>query len=91
MNTQLTTVRGRQEHPPQPVPAVGSRPNRRVGLLDRAALHLGVALITWGRRPARPSRRDRFAVASGPLDRRQMLEHLRNEYEQWGSDLTRLR
>ena len=25
---------------------------RRVGLADRAALHLGVALIKWGRRPA---------------------------------------
>ena len=25
---------------------------RRVGLLDRTALHLGVALIKWGRRPA---------------------------------------
>jgi hypothetical protein len=24
---------------------------RRVGLADRAALHLGVALIKWGRRP----------------------------------------
>jgi hypothetical protein len=26
-------------------------PVRRVGLVDRAALHLGVALIKWGRRP----------------------------------------
>jgi hypothetical protein len=28
------------------------QPVRRVGLADRAALHLGVALIKWGRRPA---------------------------------------
>ncbi|MBG6239187.1 hypothetical protein IWX78_002166 [Mycetocola sp. CAN_C7] len=89
MNTQLTAVRGRQDHPPQPVPAVRSRPVRRVGLLDRAALRVGVALITWGRRPA--GRRHRLRVATEPLDRRLLLEQLRNEYEQWGSDLTRLR
>ena len=29
------------------------RPERRVGLIDRAALHLGMALIRWGRRPGR--------------------------------------
>lgn len=29
-----------------------SKPVRRVGLADRAALHLGVALIKWGRRPS---------------------------------------
>ena len=28
------------------------QPVRRVGVVDRAALHLGVALIKWGRRPA---------------------------------------
>ena len=28
---------------------------RRVGIVDRAALHLGVALIKWGRRPGIPS------------------------------------
>lgn len=28
-----------------------AQPVRRVGLADRAALHLGVALIKWGRRP----------------------------------------
>ena len=28
------------------------QPVRRVGIVDRAALHLGVALIKWGRRPA---------------------------------------
>ena len=51
MNTTLSTTRGRHDHPPQPA---GEQPQhlvRRVSLLDRAALHLGVALITWGRRP----------------------------------------
>jgi len=28
---------------------------RRVGMIDRAALHLGVALIRWGRRPGTPT------------------------------------
>jgi hypothetical protein len=38
-----------------------SQPARRVGLVDRAALHLGVALIKWGRRPAVPSEYERRA------------------------------
>ena len=48
MNATLTTAPGRHDHPPQPTPEY--RP-RRVGTLDRLALHLGVALIKWGRRP----------------------------------------
>ena len=51
MNTILSTTLGRHDHPPQPVDEERLRPVRRVSLLDRAALHLGVALITWGRRP----------------------------------------
>ena len=35
-------------HPVQPL---HPQPVRRVGLADRAALQLGVALIKWGRRP----------------------------------------
>jgi hypothetical protein len=49
MSTTLTTD-SRLSHPPQ----LDERPlesARRVGLLDRAALHLGLALIKWGRRP----------------------------------------
>ena len=48
MNATLTTAPGRQDHPPQ---QTLSHPVRRVGTLDRLALHLGVALIKWGRRP----------------------------------------
>lgn len=47
MHPVLTTER-RHEHQPQ---TPERTPVRRVGLLDRAALHLGVALIKWGRRP----------------------------------------
>ncbi len=32
---------------------------RRVGFIDRAALHLGVALIKWGRRPGTTPTRER--------------------------------
>lgn len=51
MNTSLSTVPGRHDHPPQPVrPEVHHRKGR-VGFVDRLALHLGVALVTWSRRP----------------------------------------
>ena len=58
MNTTLSTVRGRETHPPDT--EAHEHLVRRVGLLDRVALHLGVALITWGRRPySLPSRERR--------------------------------
>ena len=51
------------------------QPVRRVGLADRAALHVGVALIKWGRRPAvapleRRANRLERAVASMARDNR---------------------
>ena len=42
-----------EQHRPQPA--------RRVGLVDRAALHLGVALIKWGRRPVASPQYERRA------------------------------
>ena len=36
-------------------------PARRVKALDRAALHLGLALIAWGRRPRSLESRERRA------------------------------
>ncbi len=51
MNTTLSTAPGRHDHPPHPSVENLPRPVRRVGTLDRLALHLGVALIKWGRRP----------------------------------------
>ncbi|HEV7950060.1 MAG TPA: hypothetical protein VGP24_09860 [Glaciihabitans sp.] len=62
MMTPLATDVGLPEHPPQPsqIPSPTADEHkppmvtvRRVGLLDRAALHLGVALIKWGRRPGK--------------------------------------
>lgn len=65
MSTTSTTL-SRPTHPPQhdqqSTPQV-----RRVGLVDRAALHLGVALITWGRRPQRVSARSERRVNRAEL------------------------
>ncbi len=57
MNTVVTSTRNPEEtrlheHPPQHNLTVYAHELRRVGLLDRAALRVGVALITWGRRSA---------------------------------------
>jgi hypothetical protein len=38
------------------------QPTSRVGLLDRAALTLGIALIKWGRRPRLIETRERRAT-----------------------------
>ena len=38
-----------------------SRPVRRVSFFDRLALHVGLALITWGRRPLNLESRERRA------------------------------
>ena len=57
-NTAVSTTTGRHDHPPQPA---HNRLARRVNLLDRAALHLGVALIKWGRRPLAAESRERLA------------------------------
>ena len=56
MNTTLSTRVDEQNHhhqqhqSPQAVP-LASRAVRRVGLADRVALHVGLALVTWSRRP----------------------------------------
>ena len=58
MNATLSTAPGRHDHPPQPVNAY--RP-RRVPLLDRLALHVGLALVMWGRRSRALESRERRA------------------------------
>jgi len=60
------------------------RPERRVGLIDRAALHLGMALIRWGRRPGRElARHERRAnqLEMAVLYREQELARERLERE----------
>lgn len=60
MNTVMTIERDRHEHPPQHAESYRHEV-RRVGLVDRAALHVGVALVKWGRRPLAVESRERRA------------------------------
>lgn len=55
MNTTLSAPTSLHEHPPQQQLAP-QHPVRRVGLFDRLALRLGLALLVWARRPARARR-----------------------------------
>lgn len=60
MSTVMTIERDRHEHPPQQAESYRHEV-RRVGLLDRVALHVGVALVKWGRRPLAVESRERRA------------------------------
>ncbi len=59
MNTTVSTAPGRHDHPPHV--DRDTRPVRRVGVIDRLALHVGVALVAWSRRPRTPESRERRA------------------------------
>jgi hypothetical protein len=80
MKTTLATVPVRQEHPPQPTATSRSYPVRRVGPLDRAALHLGVALIKWGRRPVRVDARELRRLSEKTDEARRQHEELRDQF-----------
>lgn len=75
MNATVTTAPGRQDHPPQ---QSFEHTPRRVGTLDRIALHVGVALIKWGRRPrlveSRERRANRFEQRLARLERERRWE-----------------
>ena len=81
MKTQTATTTGRLDHPPQPVRTAALHPVRRVGLLDRAALHVGVALIKWGRRPVRADLRHELALNAETYEARLESERLREMYK----------
>lgn len=68
MNAVLTAP-SRVQHPP-------SAPVRRVGLVDRLALRVGLALIMWNRRPARV-RSERYVtqLELRELDRLEQARH----------------
>jgi hypothetical protein len=78
VKSQLVTEPVRHEHPPQPLHPVPSRPVRRVGPLDRAALHLGIALIKWGRRRARVDLREELALNAETHAARREMERARD-------------
>jgi hypothetical protein len=72
MNTVLSTPVDEQNHTHPPSRARSSTV-RTVGLADRVALHLGLALITWSRRPRtvaqRPSRDYLRALRARSIER----------------------
>ncbi len=85
MNTTLTTeTRHNPAVHPERSAHEQDRPQavRRVGFIDRAALHLGVALIKWGRRPGAPTRErrvNRVELALLHRDRQFALASLASE------------
>lgn len=58
MSTTLSTPKGRVQHHTHPP---STRVVRRVGLIDRLALRLGIALVAWSRRPRVLDERDDHA------------------------------
>ena len=80
MHTTLS--RTRQLHPPQPEAQTELRPVGRVSVLDRLALHVGLALITWSRRtlPTAESRERRahlYEQHLARLERERVAERMR--------------
>lgn len=78
MNTTLSSAPARTDHPP--IQTHENQPHlvRRVSLIDRLALHLGVALIKWGRRPlvaeSRERRANRIEQQLARLERERLAE-----------------
>jgi hypothetical protein len=77
MNTTLSTVSDRLENSIEQEAAPRFE-RRRVGPLDRVALHLGVALVAWSRRPraieSRERRARRFEQYVARLERERVAE-----------------
>ena len=89
MQTELVTELGRYKRPPQPDRSIEARPVRRVGALDLAAMHLGVALIKWSRRPLRVDDRERLLMNREVDQTRRNAEQERDQIQ--ALYLTRLR
>ena len=101
MTQTLSTTAGRHDHPlpPQPEPDPHSRSEsaspsvatdhhlRPLGRVDRLALHLGVALIRWGRRP----RAQRTVAAVDWAAVRLVREERERTLERQHADLLRYR
>ena len=95
MNTTLSTKPGRHDHPPQLRPEQAPersqlRP-RRVGPIDRIALHVGVALIKWGRRPGAVRPAARVAVETADWEAALRVREEREHLERQRVDLLRYR
>jgi len=84
MNTTLTPTT-RHTTPHEVETREVHAPARTLTFVDRAALHLGMALIRWGRRPGRElARHERLANAFelGLLERQREAARLRYEQDQ---------
>jgi hypothetical protein len=82
---QVETVEATEAAEATMVEVRQTRRVRPIGPLDRLALHLGVALIRWGRRPAKTTRRERTRRERPVLSReayeaQRQAEALRDEY-----------
>jgi hypothetical protein len=88
MSTHTVTETGHHDHPPQPGHSTETEHGESSALhrirpliaLDRAALHLGVALIRWGRRPITRTRRVRTTLSRDAYEAQRQAEALRDEY-----------
>lgn len=78
MNSQLETVRRLYSHPPEQSGTIEAHTVRRVGALDRAAMHLGVALIKWGRRPVKANLLERLGFTAETDEAIRRLEEARD-------------
>ncbi|RQP10060.1 MAG: hypothetical protein EAS51_09760 [Microbacteriaceae bacterium] len=84
MNTTLTPTTRHTTPPHEAATRSVHAPARTLTIVDRAALHLGMALIRWGRRPGRElARHERIANAFelGLLERQREAERLRAEQD----------
>lgn len=75
----LQTAPRRQLHPPS-LPESTERTTRhvrRVGIVDRLALRLGLALIMWGRRPTRTAASERYIT---PAERAELEQARYSDY-----------
>jgi len=91
MHTQLETTVGHHPHPPHTETELTTESHqlRRVGTLDRAALHLGLALVRWGRRPLKGERSERLAFNREVHEARREMERARAAHQAY--NLTRIR
>ena len=91
MHTQLETTVGHHQHPPHTEAELTTESHqlRRVGTLDRAALHLGLALVRWGRRPIKGERSERLAFNREVHEARREMERARAAHQAY--NLTRIR
>ena len=88
MSTHSVTETVHQDHPHQPSHSTETESGqtsalhriRPLSALDRAALHLGVALIRWGRRPVTRTRRERPTLSHEAYEAQRQAEALRDEY-----------